>query len=161
MRRLLLAAYIANALLLITSLLILPDNVASHFSRGGRPDSWMSKEANALVFLLIETPLFFIFYYAGGIPFSVSPRYLNIPNKDYWLRAENRAHLRHIMQRYAAGFGVVLFSFLFVTAALAIEANRGDPVRFNEEVFLWVFGAFMVYTVVWVVKFTLALRSPK
>lgn len=161
MRSLLLAAYLANIILLIASLFMLPDTVAAHFSSGGHADAWTSKQVNALVFFMIETPLFFLFYHAGRIPFGLSPRILNLPNKEYWLREENRARLRKLMETYMAGFGIVLFVFLFVTAALAIEANLSTPVRLNETLFLWMFAAFMLFTVVWVVKFSMALRPPK
>ena len=64
MRTLFCLTFGANVLLWLVSLVVLPDQVAVHFGRGGVPDSWASKEWNALVFVLMEIPLFLLFWYA-------------------------------------------------------------------------------------------------
>jgi hypothetical protein len=57
-------------------------------------------------------------------------------------------------------FGCALFTFLLGTGLLTLEANLADPVRLNESLFFPLFLAFMVYTVYWCVKFTLAFKIP-
>ena len=61
MRTVFCVVLIANVLLWLVSLVVLPDQVAVHFGRGGVPDSWASKEWNALVFVLLEAPLFLVY----------------------------------------------------------------------------------------------------
>ena len=49
MRRLMISAFVANLVLTLVSLLILPDPVAIHFRGGGIPDAWASKWTHALI----------------------------------------------------------------------------------------------------------------
>jgi uncharacterized membrane protein len=90
MRKALLLVFAANLILTAVSLAVLPDQVAIHFGGGGRPDSWASKEFNATIFLVLEVPFFLLFYFAPVLTLGVSKKYLNLPNKDYWLQGENQ-----------------------------------------------------------------------
>jgi len=161
MRKLLVFVFCANLLLWAVSLHLLPDRVAVHFGQGGTPDSWASKQGNALLFLLLEVPLFVFFYFAPGLALRVPEKYLSLPKKRYWLQEENRPELKKRLASKMGEFGSVFFLFLFGVGLLTIQANLADPVRLDESLFLVVFVAFMAYTVVWCVEFIRAFRPPK
>jgi hypothetical protein len=161
MRTLLLLLFLANLILSLGSWLILPDPAAIHFGRGGVPDSWAPPYAQALLFLILELPLFLLFYFGPERIPRLSPRWLSLPNRQYWLAEENRGHLRGILAQYWTEFGVGIFVFLFLVGLLSLEANLAEPVRLNEALFFPVFGLFMLYTLVWCVRFVLALRVPR
>jgi uncharacterized membrane protein len=152
MRRLLIAAFAANLILILISLLVLPDQVAIHFRSGGEPDAWASKWTNAVIFLLIQMPLFALFISVGRLTLNMPAKWLSLPNKDYWLKPENRAELEARFGALMEEFGFVLFVFLFVVGLFALAANLGEPVRLNEPVFLLCFVAFMLYVPFWLVK---------
>jgi len=152
MRRLLIAAFAANLILILISLLVLPDQVAIHFRSGGEPDAWASKWTNAVIFLLIQMPLFALFISVGRLTLNMPAKWLSLPNKDYWLKPENRAELEVRFGALMEEFGFVLFVFLFVVGLLALAANLSEPVRLNEPVFLLCFVAFMLYVPFWLVK---------
>lgn len=160
MRTIFCIVFAANVLLWMVSLVVLPDQVAVHFGRGGVPDSWASKEWNALVFVLLETPLFLLFWFAPSLPLGLPPRYVSVPNKDYWLREENRPAFKQKMEHLTARFGAAFFLFFFVIGLLTVEANLSEPVRLNEKAFVPAVVLFLSYTVVWTIGLFRAFRVP-
>ena len=85
---------------------------------------------------------------------------MSLPNRDYWLREENRAELETRFTALMQEFGVVLFAFLFVVGLLTFDANLSDPVRLNETVFLTAFAGYMLYVVYWLAKLVRRLKVP-
>ena len=160
MRKVLIAVFAANLILMTVSLTLLPDQVAIHFGGGGYPDSWASKEFNAAIFLVLEVPFFLLFYFASVLPLGVSKKFLNIPNKDYWLQEENLARFQRKFGFYMAEFGVAIFTFFFCISLLALLANLRDPVMLDGGLFMIVFIAYMSYTIWWLVKLVRGLRVP-
>ena len=160
MRKVLIAVFAANLILMAVSLTLLPDQVAIHFGGGGYPDSWASKEFNAAIFLVLEVPFFLLFYFSSVLPLGVSKKFLNIPNKDYWLQEENLARFQKKFGYYMAEFGVAIFIFFFCISLLALLANLRDPVLLDSGLFMIVFIAYISYTIWWLVKLVRGLRVP-
>lgn len=160
MRKLLICFFLANVILTLISLLIIPSEVAIHFGRNGIPDSWAPKETNAIIFLVIQLPLFILFYSASILPLKIPPKLLSLPNKNYWLKEENISRIKPKLAPLMLEFGCALFCFLLGTGLLTLEANLADPVRLNERLFFPMFIAFMLYTGYWCVKLTLAFKIP-
>lgn len=153
--------FAANVLLWLVSLVVLPDEVAIHFGRGGAPDSWASKEMNSLVFLVLETPLFLMLWYGPSLPLGLPPRFVSVPNKAYWLREENQPAFKQKMQHLMARFGTAFFLFFFCIGLLTVQANLSQPVRLNERAFFPVLVLFLVYTVVWSIGLIRSFRVPE
>ena len=160
MRKILIAIFMANLILTAVSLALLPDQVAIHFGGGGRPDSWASKEFNATIFLVLEVPFFLMFYLAPVLPLGVSKKFLNLPNKDYWLQDENRPLFHRKFGSYMAEFGVAIFIFFFCINLLALQANLREPVLLDYKIFMIVFIVFMSYTLWWLVRIVRGFRLP-
>ena len=160
MRTVFCVVFIANVLLWLVSLVVLPDQVAVHFGRGGVPDSWASREWNALVFVLLEAPLFLLLWYAPSLPLGFPPRFVSLPNKEYWLREENQPAFKQKMQHLMAQFGTAFFLFFFYIGVLTVQANLSQPVRLNERAFLPVLVLFLAYTVVWSIGLIRSFRVP-
>ena len=99
MRRLLISTFAANLVLTLVSLLILPDLVAIHFRGGGIPDAWASKWTHALIFMVIQLPLFALCLSVGRLTLNSPARWISLPNKDYWLAPEHREQAAAIMGR--------------------------------------------------------------
>jgi len=161
MRKLLICLFLANVILTLISLLILPSEVAIHFVRNGIPDSWAPRETNAIIFLVIQLPLFILFYSASILPLKIPPKLLSLPNKNYWLKEENISRIKPKLTSLMLEFGCALFCFLLGTGLLTLEANLADPVRLNETLFFPLFIAFMLYTGYWCVKFAMAFKIPE
>ncbi len=161
MKKILALTFLANVILAVLMLFTLPSRVAIHFVAGGMPDSWTDREAFVLLILAIELPLFILFLLAPSLNLKVSPRWTNIPNKDYWLKEENRPELKKKLAVLMAEFGCAFFLLFFVLEILTLDANLADPVRLKEGYFFPVFIAFMAYAVYWALKFVLSFRRPK
>ena len=161
MRNLLIVSFLANVVLTVVSLLVLPSEVAIHFGMGGMPDSWASNELNALLFLGIDLFIFIVFLVAPSLSLGLSPKWLSLPNKNYWLQEENRAVAQKKLAPLMTEFGIALFTFLFFVGLLTLEANLADPVRLNESIFFPIFIAFMLYTGYWCVTLFRVFRIPK
>ena len=160
MRKVLIAVFAANLILSAVSLAVLPDQVAIHFGGGGRPDSWASREFNATIFLVLEVPFFLLFYFASVLPLGVSKKFVNLPNKDYWLQGENHPLFQRKFGFYMAEFGVAIFVFFFCISLLALQANLSEPVLLNYKLFMIVFIVFMSYTLWWLVRIVRGFQVP-
>ena len=122
-RQLLISVFVANLALTLVSLLMLPDHVAIHFGAGGLPDGWASKWMHALIFMVIQVPLFVLFMSAGRLVLGFPEKWISLPNKAYWLKPENRRELETRFSALMREFGVVLFVFLFGVGLLTLDAN--------------------------------------
>jgi uncharacterized membrane protein len=160
-RKLLIIAFVANLILTAVSLAILPDQVAIHFGGGGLPDSWASKESNAAIFLVLEVPFFLLFYYASVMTLGVPRKFLNLPNKDYWLREENLVLFQRKFSYAMAEFGVAIFIFFFCINGLSLLANLSDPVQLNHAAVLAALVIYLSYVMWWLVKLVRSLQVPK
>jgi len=161
MRALFILAFIANVALIIVSLVILPSKMAIHFGPGGMPDSWASKEVNALIFLGINVVLFICLYLSPLFTEIFPRRLISLPHKDYWLKEENKPELNLKMASLSHEFGAFLFIFLFFINLLVLRANLSDPVRLNERHFFPLLIVFFLYVIYWAVKCFLVFRPPK
>jgi uncharacterized membrane protein len=153
-------SFIANIGLSLLSLAILPSHVAIHFGVGGNPDNWAPNYVQVILFLLVECLLFLMIYYSPRLVTKLSPRWVNLPNKDFWLSEENKDRTATKLASYLYQFGIVMFAFMFVVGMLTMQANLRDPARLNEPVFLGALGLYLVYTVVWCVSLYRGFRVP-
>lgn len=95
----------------------LPDQVATHFGPGGKPDDWMQKSTALLV--LAGFQLFFplLLLSITRLIKKLPSGAINIPNRRYWLAPERReASLRWLQQPMSGIAGS--------TAVLLIAANH-------------------------------------
>jgi len=161
MRILFIIAFIANVALSMMSLVVLPSRVAIHFGVGGMANNWAPSYVNALLFIGVHVTLFCMMYFSPPFIFAFPRKWMNLPNKDYWLTEENKPRAKAMIGSLMWEFGAALFSFLFVVELLAIKANLEDPVRLNEAVFLGALFLFLLYTVYWCIRLFRAFRVPK
>jgi len=153
--------FIANVVLSLVSLILLPSRVAIHFGLGGMGDNWVPSYVNTLFFIGTNMFLFVSFYFTPRLVFMFPTKWINLPNKDYWLRLENKARTVAMFSSLMWEFGIALFLFLFVVELLAIEANLSQPVRINEKLFFSALILFLLYTVYWCIKLFRSFRRPR
>ena len=153
--------FIANLVLSLVSLVLLPSCVAIHFGLGGMANNWAPSYVNALFFIGTNAFLFLFIYFTSRLVFKFPTKWINLPNKDYWLRVENKGRTVAMFSSLMYEFGIALFLFLFVVELLAIEANLSQPVRLNEKLFLSALILFLLYTVYWCIRLFRAFRLPR
>jgi len=161
MRTVFILAFVANLILLAVSVGISPERVAIHFGPGGTPDNWASSHNNALIMTGVHTLVFVSLFFSTKLTRIFPRKYINIPNKDYWIRDENWNKAESILTKEMYLFGTVIFVFMFFVGLLALQANLSTPVKFREDLFWWPFGLFMVFTVYWTIRLMTRFRIPK
>jgi uncharacterized membrane protein len=160
MRTAFIVSFLANVILAVASLVILPDRVAIHFGLGGSPDGWATKQSNTLIMLAIHTLVFCSLYFSPKLLEAVPVRWISLPNRDFWLRPERRAQAMEKMSRSVWQFGTALFLFLLFMGYLTVKANLSDPVRLDEGPLWFALVIFLIYTGYWVVALLKAFRLP-
>lgn len=143
------------------SYFILPDNVAIHFGGRGAPDSWMSKGAHILIFMVLMAVLYGSFALAPRLLDGVPAKYISLPNRDFWLLDENRPEAIRRMESIMYNFGIATGLLMLGVLILLIAANLSDPVRLDGGIFLVMFISYIAYTAWWLVRVFTAFRIPK
>jgi uncharacterized membrane protein len=151
-------SFLANVLLSLASLAILPEHVAVHFGLGGAPDGWASSQVSTLMMLGMHTLLFVGLSLSPNRLAKVPSKWISLPNRDYWLAPERRAQTMERLSRSMWHFGTALFLFMFFIGLLTIRANLSDPVRLDERSLLIALGVFLAYTAFWTVALLRAFR---
>lgn len=161
MRVLFLLVFTANVALSLVSPVVLPSQVAIHFGPGGSPDSWAPTYVNTLIFLATEIPLFALLFFCPSLILRSPPALVSLPNKDYWLRDENKPKLRNKLESLIPEFGIAVFVFLFVVQLLVVRANLTATNRLDEPSFYVVFIGFFVYVGYWLLHLYSSLKIPQ
>ncbi|MET0068424.1 MAG: DUF1648 domain-containing protein [Candidatus Thiodiazotropha sp.] len=160
MRTSFIASFLANLVLAILSLVMLPDRVAIHFGQGGMPDGWASNLTSTLIMLGLHTLLFCSLYFSPRLLVSAPAKWISLPNRDYWLKPEHRAQAVAILSQQMWQFGTVLFLFMLFVGLLTLKANLSDPVRLDEVPLIVALVIFLVYTAYWTFALLRAFRIP-
>lgn len=160
MRTSFIASFLANLVLAIVSLVMLPDRVAIHFGQGGMSDGWASNLAGTLIMLGVHTLLFCSLYLSPRLLASVPAKWISLPNRDYWLRPEHRTQAVEKFSQQMWRFGTVLFLFMLFVGLLTLKANLSRPVRLDEGPLFVALVIFLVYTAYWTFTLLRAFRIP-
>ena len=153
--------FIANLILLAVSVAISPEKVAIHFGSGGKPDSWAPSQTQALLMAGVHTFVFASLFFSVKLTHIFPKKYLNIPNKRYWIQEENWGQAESILTQEISFFGTGIFIFLFIVGLLALQANRSSPVIFREDLFWWPFGLVMTFIVYWTIRLLTRFKVPE
>jgi uncharacterized membrane protein len=137
----------------------LPETVASHFDGRGMPNGWQPK---GLFFAFLVGALVISAAVAFAVPriiAAVPTERVNLPNKDYWLAPEWRAESLAFLETQFAWFGCGLLLFMVFVFELAIRANFREHPQLDSS-FGYALGAFLLFTLFWVVRMIRRFSSP-
>ncbi|MFZ4766539.1 MAG: DUF1648 domain-containing protein [Roseimicrobium sp.] len=150
---------IAYCVALWLSLPLLPERVATHFNASGQPNGWMTREGTVWFMGLfgVCVPWFMVLAFAS--PRWIPARFVNLPNRGYWLSDDNRQETLDWLGRAGVWLGCTVLLFMGATHALIVRANLTQPPRLELTSLLAVVGAFIVAEFIFVVR--LLLRFAK
>lgn len=131
----------------------LPERVATHFGMAGEPNGWMTRAGHVQFTLLfgLGVPAFVLGIFA--IIGRCGDRWLNIPNKEYWLAPERRQATFDFIARQGFWFAGLFIAFLAGIHHSILAANSRSPVALPASDVGWIAGPYLVATLVWVAIF--------
>jgi uncharacterized membrane protein len=134
---------------LVYSAALLPERMATHFSGDGKPNGWMNRSTDLIVFgaLGVGMPLLFVIISLAAR--FIPARFFNIPHREYWLSPERRTETSTYISRQLLWMGCLVVLFLAGMHYLTIQANRMTPVHLPMDLFLMMLGGFVVGVGVW------------
>jgi uncharacterized membrane protein len=126
---------------------LLPDRLATHFGVGGRPNGWMSKQDFVVFYLLTLAVTSGVLLGVSVIVRLLPPRWINLPNKDYWLAPERREQTLRSIGREVSYLGIVLGAFLIAVNHLVIRANLEGGAVLDERALFGCMGVLIAVMV--------------
>lgn len=136
----------------------LPPMVAAHFIAGGTANGFMplAMYFGFTITVLVGLPLF-IALLSGSITLLPS-RFINLPNREYWLAPEHQADTLLYLRKQGYRFGLLLILFLCFIHWLVVVANAHSPPHFPESWFFIGLALFLISLAFWVGRFILYFR---
>ena len=154
------AVLVLNFVLLAVGYGVMPDRVAMHFGSGGGPNGWGSKAAYTVIMALCVLVCAAIGF-SGRLTSVFPDSMLSIPNKEYWLREENRPLMRRKLDGMMMEFGVAILLFFALVQVLCAVAQFQDPVRLNEPAMLTGLGLLLAYSLYFCFRSIRIFRVPE
>ncbi|HBE70860.1 MAG TPA: hypothetical protein DDW52_22165 [Planctomycetaceae bacterium] len=158
--------FISIALLIASSALALlwyaelPDKVASHYNAAGQPNSYSPRGLFVGLMVGIEWAVGLLMLgLAAALP-KLPTQMINIPNRDYWLSAENRAATILDTQVCLQVLAIATTLFLAVLFHVICQANV-DQQPLNPTLMWGLTGLYMTFVFGFAIRSWWAYRLPK
>ncbi|ADE55506.1 DUF1648 domain-containing protein [Coraliomargarita akajimensis] len=149
MRVLFIVGLVANLLLAASTWLFVPETVAVHFDSAGSPNAWVSPRLNAGLMAGVNLLLFVALCLGLAVTKRSPARWLNVPNRNFWLQLQNRDQMNRMISGLLYQYGFATYLFLFVIQLLVFKANRAEVPQLNLLFFWGATCAFLAYTGFW------------
>lgn len=135
----------------------LPEMMASHFNASGTADSWMPKNSffifEGVILLIILVHFFFLPRFIDKFPDSM----INLPNKDYWLAAENRQETFSYIKNFFEWFFIGILGVFIAINELVFRANLTKQDLSNN---VWIIlVVFIIYVFTLLIKFIIRFKK--
>jgi uncharacterized membrane protein len=133
----------------------LPETMASHFGLSGEPDAFTSKVGFFFIMAIVGGGTVAILLAAPSLLRRLPARWLNFPNRDYWLA--NDARREEALDRLSAqlgwmGFATTLMLAIAVELALRANIERTGLANGPFLVALGLYFAFVIALLVWMMR---------
>jgi uncharacterized membrane protein len=136
----------------------LPDNIASHFVGGGRPDRWTSKPALFFTYWIFLAMVLVISLGVPALVVRLPRRLINLPRKEYWLSEEMYPETIRLVRIHFHWLGVILLSLQVGVFQVIFQTNLSQDPRLSGW-FIAILVGFAVALLVWIIKFTTRFRQ--
>jgi hypothetical protein len=84
---------------------------------------------------------------------------INLPNKDYWLAPERRAHTAQKLQSSLVGFGNVMLLFLLLVVRETMRASLLPHPHLPNRILVLLL-LLVAWSIYWTVRLVRAFRLP-
>ena len=128
----------------------LPEQVASHWGFGNRPDSWMTRAGYVRAMLVFAGGFSVVVALMAGMLPRLLPSQTNIPNRDHWLAPPRREASLRFFANHACWLGCLVALTVAAIHYTVVVAHRFRPPTLPLTVFLTVIALFLVGMVAWI-----------
>jgi len=136
----------------------LPPIVASHFGAAGEANGSMTRGAYLAFMLVVTVGLPALVVFALDATLRAGTRFINLPNRDYWLAPERREDTIAFLLGQNVRFGTLLVVFLAYTHALVVAANGRQPPQLSSGAMLAGLVMFLLLTLLGLVRLVRRFR---
>lgn len=137
----------------------LPDQVAHHFDKSGKPDSWGSKREFIIIYFItigiIAITFLSIRFFCSKLPNSL----ISLPDKDYWLSPERRVKTLDYIASSTLWLGSATLTLLLYVFHQSFQFNLGHVAKLDN---VWI--ASLIYTILvslWIVCIYIKFQRKK
>ena len=139
--------------------MLLPERMATHFGGNGQANGWMTRSANLHFLAAMGVGLSALFFILGIVTRFIPARFVNIPNREYWLSPERRVETSAFISRQLLWMGCLMILFLAGIHYSTILANRTTPAHLPLDLFLGLLGGFLIGVGAWSIGLVLHFRK--
>lgn len=138
----------------------LPEIMATHFGGTGRANGWMPREAFVAFQLGLYAVILLSFVGPAQVLGKIPARWFSLPNRDYWLAPERSARTAAHIRRQLWWMASATLLFTVGVTELVIRVNLGAYAALPTAPLLALLGAFLLYTLIWSLRFYRYFRRP-
>jgi len=82
----------------------------------------------------------------------ISPEWINLPNREYWLAPERRARSIAILGEEMLSFGNATIGLIICAIQLAIQANLSESTRLANPAMWVLLAVYFLYAIFWTIR---------
>ena len=134
---------IAAVTYVVTTSAGLPPSVAARFGHQGLWIGRMDKDIHVALMAGLAGGLPLLLYGSVGVLPRLFTRFINIPNRDFWLAPERREKMLGDLEHHGMILGIFSMVFICAMQALIVAANQRTPARIDINL-VWVLLGFFI-----------------
>lgn len=127
----------------------LPPVVASHFNANGDADGFMPRTLYLGLMVAIAIGLPLLVASLHSVVRFVPARFINLPNRDYWLAPARITETLAYLQVQGRRFAVIMAAFLCYVHWLVVQANTVQPPHLSGAMFAVGMLLFLAALAIW------------
>jgi len=131
----------------------LPERFATSFNAAGEAECWMDRPSYMMFISGGGSITVLIFVVIGFVSRFIPDKWINVPQREYWLAPEHRAETMSYLFRQMLWFASWMCCFLIALHFSTIHANRLTPPHLPIVEFCTILGCFLTGTLIWVLMF--------
>lgn len=137
----------------------LPETVASHFVVGRAANGYMPRNAYLALMIAVALGIPLLLQLPASLIRRLPARWMNLPNRDYWLAPERRDATLAFLERHNAAFPFIVAAFVCIVHWLVVQANAQTPPRLAEPALFVALGVLFAVVIVWIAALVLRFRK--
>ncbi len=152
--------YVLVLLQLAHNYTMLPEIISTQFDINGTPTRSMSRQDFAMFHIGFVVFMSCIFAGGGYLVSRLPVKYLNIPNKDYWLAPERRRDTLMGLRKDLAVMGLIVGAFVFLVDYFVMDAAMSNRRGMTPETLSTLLTSMAAATGLFVARLLMKFRRP-